>query len=144
MVDVVLELQDEECKDGCDQLGQEDQDDPLDGEEGEEGGGGDWQGRGGARGVDKAAWVPIRLPVEHPAWFAEHNKLCELGPQTKLLFGGNVQISPVFLLSHLWMLLQGELDLRFCEMSLAKFSPNTLLLYNQTHHRGRFPCTVKI
>ena len=66
MVDVVLELQDEECKDGCDQLGHEDQDDPLDGEEGEEGGGGDWQGRGGARGVDKAAWVPIRLPVEHP------------------------------------------------------------------------------
>ena len=66
MVDMVLELQDEECKDGCDQLGQEDQDDPLDGEEGEEGGGGDWQGRGGARGVDKAAWVPIRLPVEHP------------------------------------------------------------------------------
>ena len=52
--------------DGCDQLGHEDQDDPLDGEEGEEGGGGDWQGRGGARGVDKAAWVPIRLPVEHP------------------------------------------------------------------------------
>lgn len=66
MVDVFLELQDEECKDGCDQLGHEDQDDPLDGEEGEEGGGGDWQGRGGARGVDKAAWVPIRLPVEHP------------------------------------------------------------------------------
>ena len=66
MVDVVLELQDEECKDGCDQLGHEDQDDPLDGEEGEEGGGGDWQGRGGARGVNKAAWVPIRLPVEHP------------------------------------------------------------------------------
>ena len=66
MVDVVLELQDEECKDGCDQLGHEDQDDPLDGEEGEEGGGGDWQGRGGARGVDKAAWVPVRLPVEHP------------------------------------------------------------------------------
>ena len=66
MVDVVLELQDEECKDGCDQLGHEDQDDPLDGEEGEEGGGGDWQGRGGARRVDKAAWVPIRLPVEHP------------------------------------------------------------------------------
>ena len=28
------------------------------------------------------------------------------------------QISPVFLLSHLWMFLQGELDLRFCEMSL--------------------------
>ena len=51
---------------GCDQLGHEDQDDPLDGEEGEEGGGGDWQGRGGARGVDKAAWVPVRLPVEHP------------------------------------------------------------------------------
>ena len=109
MVDVVLELQDEECKDGCDQLGHEDQDDPLDGEEGEEGGGGDGQGRGGARGVDKAAWVPVRLPVEHPgkldflvnfffkfcppAWFAEHNKLCELGPQTKLLFGGNVPAS---------------------------------------------------
>ena len=63
---MALELQDEECRDGCDQLSHEDQDDPLDGEEGEEGGGGDWQGRGGARGVDKAAWVPIRLPVEHP------------------------------------------------------------------------------
>ena len=52
--------------DGFDQLGHEDQDDPLDGEEGEEGGGGDWQGRGGARGVNKAAWVTVRLPVEHP------------------------------------------------------------------------------
>ena len=72
----------------------------------------------------------------------------------------NLQISPIFLLSHLWSLLQDELHLCLCEMrlrwkrwwhwkvccrgDLAKFSPNAFLLHNQTHHRRRFSWKGKL
>jgi len=88
--------------------------------------------------------VAVGLPVKHPAGFAKHDQLCELWPQSKLLLSGKIQISPIFLLRHLWPLLQDELHLCLCEMCLAKFSPNTFFLHNQTHHRRRLSCPVEI